>query len=209
MGIFFSACGKSTWVFRLIKERDCMIDTPPIQVIYSLPSGQQIDIPDDIKNDKSVKFCRGLPEIAEFSDRKHRLLIIDDQASECGESIVSLFTRLSHHYNLSVIVLTQNIFLSNPSFRTMSLNAHYIVLFKAPRSMDQVACLGRQVCPANALFFKESYADSCSEPHSYFLLDLTQNCPDQLRFRAKIFPDDKKCTTVYIPNKSSSSGKKK
>lgn len=182
-----------------------MIDNPPIEVIYSLPVGQQINIPEDIKNDNNVRFYRGIPEIEEFNDKKHRLLVIDDQASECGDSIVALFTRLSHHFNCSVIVLSQNIFLSKPSFRTMSLNAHYIVLFKAPRSMDQVACLARQVCPGNVKFFQESYADSCSEPHSYFLLDLTQSCPEQLRFRSKIFPDDKKCTTVYVPNKSSSS----
>lgn len=185
-----------------------MIDIPPTEVIYFLPAGQQIDVPEDIQRDKDIRFHQGIPDINDFEDKKHRLLIIDDQASECGESIVALFTRLSHHFNCSVIVLTQNIFLSKPSFRTMSLNSQYIVLFKAPRSMDQVACLARQLCPGNVKFFQQSYADSCFQPHSYFLIDLTQSCDEELRFRSNIFPDDdKNCTTIYIPIKPLSSKK--
>lgn len=89
----------------------------------------------------------------------------------------------------------------------MSLNAHYIVLFKNPRAKDQVSCLARQICPDNVKFFQESYADSCKEPHSYILLDMTQGCPEELRFRTKIFHDDLNCTTVYIPVEGK--GKKK
>jgi hypothetical protein len=180
------------------------MDKPPVQVIYALPEGQTIEVPEDIKSDTRVKFVHGIPSLEQFNDGQHRLLIIDDQASDCGEEVVALFTRLSHHYLISVILLTQNIFLSTPGFRTMSLNAHYIVLFKAPRSMDQIACLARQICPSNSKFFQEAYADSCAEPHSYFLLDLTQQCPDNLRFRSNIFPNDSKCTTIYVPQAPSS-----
>lgn len=190
-------------MFELLRNRSHLIDEPPVEVIYALPEGQTISVPEDIQNDIQVKFIRGIPNLEAFNDGHHRLLILDDQAADCGDDVVALFTRLSHHYSLSVILLTQNIFLSTPGFRTMSLNAHYIVLFKAPRSMDQIGCLARQVCPNNAKFFQESYTDSCLDPHSYFLVDFTQKCPENLRYRSKIFPKDAKCTTIYVPQATS------
>lgn len=175
-----------------------MFDTTPCEIIYSLPEGQKIHFPDDIAG--AIKIVEGLPQISHYKDGRHRLLIIDDQSNELDDSIVSLFTRDSHHKCVSVIVLTQNIFNSKPGFRTISLNAQYIVVFRNPRAKDQIACLGRQICPNNIKFFQEAFESACAEPYSYMLLDMTQMCPDTLRFRAKIFPNPLG-TTVFIPNK--------
>lgn len=198
-----TSCGKSTFIFKLLRMRELMFDQKFEQIIYSLPPNQQIFMPEDIKNDPKITIFKGLPNFEDFDDKKPRLLIIDDQASDCGSDISQLFTRGSHHFNVSVIVLAQNVFTANPHFRTMSLNSHYIVVFKNPRGKDQMAALARQVCPGNYKFFLEAYEDSCSAPHSYLLLDMTQSCPEELRFRTKIFPDDENCTTVYIPAKNS------
>ncbi len=198
-----TSCGKSSWVFKLLKFRSTMISIHPKEVIYALPEGQKISIPEDVKCDSTIKFVHGIPKVDQFKDKMHRLLIIDDQAADCGDEVVTLFTRLSHHFNISVILLTQNIFLPNPGFRTMSLNAHYIIIFKSPRSMDQITCLARQICPGNVKFFQESYQDCSNAPYSYFLLDMTQKCPEKLRFRSNIFPCDKNCTTIYLPSTTS------
>ncbi|OXU20717.1 hypothetical protein TSAR_014692 [Trichomalopsis sarcophagae] len=40
--------------------------------------------------------------------------------------------------------------------------------------------------------------DACSRPHSYLLLDLKQDKPDDFRFRTCVFPDDKLQYT-YVP----------
>lgn len=167
--------------------------------MYALPVYQEIVFPKDVENDRSVIKYEGIPSFEDFRDGKSRLLIIDDQMQDCKSDVAELFTRGSHHFNISVIVLTQNIFFTSPGFRTMSLNSQYIVLFKNPRALDQVNCLARQVAPNNMKFFVESYSDACHKPHSYFLLDMTQQCPDELRFRSSIFPNDDDCTTVYIP----------
>lgn len=195
----FAACGKSTFVFKLIRYRESLIDEPPEQVIYALPPGQEIHVPEDIKNDPAVNFFQGIPDLDTFRDNRPRLLVIDDQIQECGEEVVALFTRGSHHFNVSVIVLTQNIFIPTPGFRTMSLNAHYIIIFKNPRAMDQANCLARQISPLNAKFIVESFSIACQQPHSYLLLDMTQSCPEDLRYRSKIFPDDPDRTVVFIP----------
>lgn len=170
----------------------------PHEIIYSIPENHKIFFPDSIKNDKDVRIHRGIPSIETFNDGIHRLIIIDDQMDECGDDVVALFTRGSHHFNVSIILLTQNLFFANPKFRTMSLNAHYLLVFKNPRSFDQVICLSKQVAPGKSKFFLEAVADGCQKPHSYMLFDMTQGCPDQLRLRANIFHDDKGCTTVYM-----------
>lgn len=176
-----------------------MIDIELTEIIYALPQGQEINVPPEIKNDEKIKFHKGIPAMELFSDGSPRLLVIDDQASQAGEECSELFTRLSHHYNISVMLLSQNIFLSTPHFRTMSLNSHYIILFKSPRSMDQIACISRQICPFNSKFIQASYFDCCQKAFSYLLLDFTQQCPEKLRYRTNIFPDDENCTTCYIP----------
>jgi hypothetical protein len=55
----------------------------------------------------------------------------------CGFSEVaaaaSLFTKKSHHRNISVMYIEQNLFHKGKNHRTISLNAHYMVLFKNPR----------------------------------------------------------------------------
>ena len=48
------------------------------------------------------------------------------------ETVANLFTKGSHHRNVSVVFLAQNLLPKNKCARTMSLNAHYIVLFKNP-----------------------------------------------------------------------------
>ena len=46
---------------------------------------------------------------------------------------------------MSVIFLTQNLFHKNKHMRTISLNAHYLVLFKNPRDVEQFTTLARQM----------------------------------------------------------------
>lgn len=196
---YFAACGKSTFVFDLLRNRHELIDEPPVEIVYALPPNQEIIFPEDIQADASILLFKGIPDFEEFKDKRRRLLIIDDQIQDCGNDVVALFTRGSHHFNISVIVLTQNIFFANPGFRTMSLNAHYIVLFKNPRAMDQITVLARQVTPNNVKFFQESFADATKAAHSYFMLDMTQSCSEKLRFRTNIFPNNAGCTTVYMP----------
>lgn len=176
-----------------------MIDDHLHQIIYSIPQNQEINFPDDLKKDRNFTVFKGLPNFEDFTDGKHRLIVIDDQVEECTKEIVALFTRGSHHFNLSVVVLTQNIFVSTPGFRTMSLNSHYLILFKNPRGKDQTTALGRQISTDNVKFFQDAYNDATRKPHSYLLLDMTQATDEQLRYRANIFPDDDDCTTIYIP----------
>ena len=58
--------------------------------------------------------------------------MLDDQMIDASKDklIVNIFTRGSHHRNLSVIYIVQNLFYQGKDSRSTSLNCHYLILFK-------------------------------------------------------------------------------
>jgi hypothetical protein len=55
--------------------------------------------------------------------------------------------------------------------RKISLNAHYIVLFKSPSDKQQISMLARQINPGKVQEFMRSCEDATSRPHEYLMLD--------------------------------------
>jgi len=143
-----------------------------------------------------IEFHEGLPKSAMF-DSTPSLVVLDDLMSESNDLVANLFTKISHHRSVSVIYITQNVFHKNKHSRTISLNAHYMVLFKSPRDVGQIAVLGRQLYPEHGKFLIEAFKDATSSPHSYLLLDLRPETSEQFRVRSNIFPGDQQ--TVYKP----------
>ena len=149
---------------------------------------------------KNVEFHEGLPQNQDFAnDSRPKLVIIDDLMRDSSSgAIVDLFTKGSHHKNISVIFISQNLFHQGRHSRDISLNSSYIVIFKNPRDKAQIQHLSRQVYPENPKFLQEAYHNACSVPHGYILLDLKQSTSEECRVRSNIFPDDK-FNYVYIP----------
>jgi len=114
-----------------------MINPPPARIIYCYGEYQQL-----FCQYPRVVFYQGLPDLSEFDGKEPVLLIIDDLMQET-ETMSKLYTKGSHHRNVSVVYLAQNLFPKNKFARTMSLNAHYMVLFKNPRDATQFANLAR------------------------------------------------------------------
>ena len=80
-------------------------------------------------------------------------------------SIYDIFTVDSHHKNISVFFLTQNLFLNEKNARTISLNCNYIITTNNPRD--------------NSKFLLECFEDSMEKPFGYIVLYLTQSTPSQ------------------------------
>ena len=74
-----------------------------------------------------------------------------------------MYTEGSHHCNLSVICLLQNLYHPRKENRTMNLNTQYIVLFKNPRDQQQVAHLARQMYPNNSHSFLDAFRYATKE----------------------------------------------
>ena len=58
-----------------------------------------------------------------------------------------IFTQGCHHLGLSVMFITQNLFVQGKSARTISLNTTYVVLFKNIRDQLQIRYFARQLFP--------------------------------------------------------------
>jgi len=162
-----------------------MIDPPPSKTVYCYGEYQQL-----FCECSRVIFHHGLPELNDFDGKEPVLLIIDDLMQETNDTVANLFTKGSHHRNVSVVYLAQNPFPGNKFARTMSLNAHYMVLFKYPRDATQFANLARQGYPKKSQFAVVAYKDATREPYSYLLVDLRPEQDDDLRLRTNIFPGE-------------------
>ena len=104
-----------------------------------------------------------------------------------NSDICDLYTEGSHHRNLSVICLLQNMYYKGKETRTMSLNTHYMVLFKNPRDQQQISCLARQMYPTKAHHFLQTYEKATAHPHGCLVVDLKQNTPENQRLKFDVF----------------------
>ena len=193
-----SGSGKTYFTFRLIENRNELFSVPPIKIMYrfgvwhSMFAGYE----------KSIDFREGLPnkeEIGEFADSNHNLLILDDLMMEIIDSkeAAKIFTMYSHHMNISVIFLNQNMFSQGKAARTISLNLHYMIIFRNPRDTNQIRVLAQQTGLRKALI--EAFEEESAKKYGYLVLDLSPESSENYQISTNIFPCEYK--TVYIPNK--------
>ena len=102
--------------------------------------------------------------------------------------IVNLFTRGSHHRNLRVIYIVQNIFHQGKGRRRISLNSHYLVLFKNPRDKLQILTLAKQMYPGQTDLFLNQYEEVVKRSFGYLLIDLKTTTQDNCQLRTNVLP---------------------
>ena len=143
-----------------------------------------------------IEFVKGIPTSLEqdsyFEVNKRNLIVFDDQMIDASKDkrIVNLFTRGSHHSNLSVIYIVQNLFYQGKGSRSISLNSHYLVLFKNPRGKMQILTLAKQMYPRQTDFFLNQYKEAVKRPFGYLLIDLKTTTEDNCRLRTNVLPSE-------------------
>jgi hypothetical protein len=201
-----SGSGKTTWVKNLLTIGDQMFTKPPKKVFLFYQAMQDMYI--EMENlqliHELVNVKDNFPSLDEiynmvnpYKDEGGSLIIFDDSMNSVNSDFELLFCNLSHHSNCSIIFLTQNLFFKDKSFRTMSLNSHYIVLMKNDRDKQQISILGKQISPFNSSFITSAYQEATKKAYDYILLDFSQETPPILRVRSHIFPHQFPCT-IYI-----------
>ena len=72
------------------------------------------------------------------------MLVLDDLMDQGGRDkrVLDLFTKHSHHRNITILYLCQDLFPPGPYAKTVSRNAHYIVCFKNPRDRTGLTSFG-------------------------------------------------------------------
>lgn len=191
-----TGCGKTEWVKKLINNVDKYCLPPPVRITYFYGEYQ-----DTFESLQEVNFIQGLPEniMSRFDGTQPEWIIIDDLMFESSNSRVvsELFTKGSHHRNLSVIYLVQNFFSRGNESRNISLNAQYIVYFKNPREQSMITHIARQIMPGKVKKIQEIYQDATKKPYSYLFLDLRPDTPEEIRFLTNVL-DEEKYITVYL-----------
>ena len=180
-----TSCGKTEWVKRFLTHLPEMVMPAPTKILLSYGEWQ----PTYQSLLGKVDFVQGLPDLPLYSTEP-LLLVIDDQMHNVDQRISSLFTKGSHHRNISIIYIVQNLFDQHKEHRTISLNAHYMVIFKNPRDKSQITHLAKQMYPGRIKYVQEAFELATAQPHGYLLVDLKQSTPEGLRLRSHIFPGE-------------------
>jgi hypothetical protein len=55
---------------------------------------------------------QGLPDLDNLDPREKHLIVLEDLMDETDQRVASLFTKKSHHRNISVMYIAQNLFFS-------------------------------------------------------------------------------------------------
>ena len=189
-----SGCGKSSLV-KAILQLD-VIKPLPDNIVWLYAEDQPL-----YKSMKNVEFIQGIPDDLEtrFQRRYNNVLILDDLMTQChsDERLTRLFSVGSHHKNLSIIFIIHNLFHYGKEMRTVSLNSHYIILFKNPRDRLQISTLARQMYPGQSQFLIEAFQDATKEAYGYLVIDLKPTTADKLRIRTGILPSDRQLVYVH------------
>ena len=197
--------GKTHFTRKLIHYRHEMFETCPVEVHYCYKEYQP-EVFGDMEKKDGVIFHQGLPSMETMKtwsrnvSGAHLLLVLDDMQNEIVKSseMATLFTVLSHHCNISVMCLVQNIFPQSRYSRDISLNCGYMILMNNKRDKLQLTNLARQLCPGNVKFFTSAYEDAVtSQKYGYLQVDLHPNTPEEYMLRTNIWPDE--MTIVYRP----------
>lgn len=188
-----TSCGKTYFVKLLLQNCLTKIDPPPERIIWLYKRWQLLyDVIKDTVS-PSVEFIRGIPmdleEDSFLNPQTRNLLILDDMMSTASKDtrINELFTEGSHHRNLSVIAINQNLFYNKDP--TQRRNCHYLVLFKNPIDKQQVMTLARQMYPDNSQHLMRHFTEATEKPFQYLLIDLKPTTPESMRMRTDIFSD--------------------
>ena len=180
-----SHSGKTTFVIQLLDHRHEVFDCKPNRVVWCYGVYQH-ELNAELQN-RGFLLHRDI--IAENDIQPYDIIVLDDLISESKNSqdVTAMFTRAAHHKPCFIIFIMQNLFPPGREARTRSLNTHYYVIFKNPRDKSQVEFLARKIVPRNPKALIEVFEAATEKPHSYLFLDLTQECPDQFRFRSNLF----------------------
>ena len=189
--------GKSQWIMKLLKNVDQIILDPPKHVMYCYS-----EINPDIMRLKSdhVEIFHGVPTKELIMEKpKNLLLILADLAGEIDPKFLEiLYVKGSHHWNVSVITVTQNLY-APAHIKMARVNCHYICLMKNPQGLLQIRTLASQLFPGGkSRYFLESYADAVEQQaYGYLFINMKPNTDERYRLCTNIFPGE--TPIIYLP----------
>ena len=194
--------GKTHFVVRLIKDQ---LIQPQPEEIYWVYRHYQNDVYEQLPEvDYYSASGNDVKDVLErifkgLNKEKRNLLVIDDQMQAASESpqLSNLFTEGSHHLNLTVVYIVQNLFQKGKGQRTANINTHYLVIFRNPRDLAGFHYLARQVAPGKSRSLVEVFEEATKKPFGYLCVNCHPLSKRLEKYSTRIFPGEE--TVFYEP----------
>ena len=192
-----SRCGKTFFISKLLENIESFTKDPPETILYIYKVWQS-------KFDEMKSLVHGfiedngniIQQIKEIALGQKIFIIFDDLInSKSLVDIATLFTVDGRHMNMSMMFLTQRMFVNNEHFRQISQNCDYFCVFKNPRNSSEIRTLAQQLTPGS-LNLIEIYKEATKNPFSYLLINLTQECDPSVKYISHVF-DENHSLKVY------------
>ncbi len=200
-----SMSGKSQFALKLVKYRTDVYTHAFERVLYCLPENAihlHKKFLDELKSTcEFVEIVEGLPDVEGLhlntEQITHKLLILDDLMSRAfaSKDILELVTSTSHHSNISVVIITQSVFLPAKHRLTLIRNCSEKVIFHDKLDYNQLQVLSRHIAPGKPNLLKECfdfiYKHTQKNELKYVVLDASplSELPYNACIRTFIFPE--------------------
>ena len=195
-----SNTGKSVLLAGILEKQDTIFEHKPKKIIFVYSEWQ--DLYEKISANKkiNIRFVRELDETIcdEFDKNEHTLLICDDFQMQIRENplIARLCVQMSHHRNVTLILVLQNYFFgSKSSDLDIRRSTQYCVFTKSLQDMQMIRAFAVKTFPNKVKEFMEIYNDAVTtKKYGHLLIDSHMQTPQNLRLRANILSE---CPTIY------------
>ena len=183
--------GKTAWVRSLLQQASETIYRPPERIVWCY-SQWQLAYTEMLVAMPHIEFVKGIPTALEqdsyFDVNKRNLIVFDDQMIDASKDkrIVNLFTRGSHHRNLSVIYIVQNLFHQGKGSRNIYKPKRSLsdIIQESTRQIADLDC--GQAWENGFHFFLNQYEEAVKIPFGYPLIDQKTSTQDNCRQRTNV-----------------------
>jgi hypothetical protein len=213
-----SQCGKSEFIFNLIKFRNDVVTADFKRIIYCQSncfSAKNLQFFDRLKKEfEPLEILQGLPDINELQltfNNEPALLIVDDLMNDVinSKKMVEIATIHAHNFNLSVVFVLQNFYASGKFSTTLQRNSQYKVLFYNSADLSELRHLSSQMSnnPKFLSLCFEYLMNNFPNSKSFYLLIDAHYRSNIKKFwcRSHLFPEVPKgeiIPIVFFPNKN-------
>ena len=144
--------GKSSFCIRFLQNLDALCTERNFDGGVIWCYSEKTAVPNKqlpvLKNKKKIRYNEGVPADFENPHGRTCLITFDDLLNDAySKEVCGFFTKGSHHWNISVILITQNLCHQGRYCGNISLNDKYLVLLKNVRDKNQFMFLDHQVYP--------------------------------------------------------------
>jgi len=160
---------------------------------------------DRMQKRDGIQFHRGLRYPSHltkwFGKTRGGVFVLDDLMEEGGQDklVLDLFTKDSHHQNITVLYLTQDLFPPGKFSKTINCNAHYIVAFKNPRGQTGIRTILSQAFPDRCRRVLRLFKRVTSRPFGYLMLDVHPASDDRYRLWSNLTPREGNVQELTLP----------